>query len=400
MDMYEAFEQVDIIATYQKKPVKLGNYPPTTQLEQIAVLTNSVLSEAGLPLSEIDGLVCLPINESRLFAPSTVGDYLGLRLNYADLVDVGGASALAMLWRAYLAVASGQSNLVLCVIPGGIPPVTTEEDVNLLKYGASSSKFGSPQAEFELPLGFWGQNISYAIAAQDYRQRFGYDDDAVSKLVVSHRENAQLNKDAIFYGKPLTAEDVQASRVVVDPIRKLEIVMPVAGGGAFLVGSTKRYGNQNKRQIKPVGYAECYSEKSLYHRSDMLDTPLKYAAARALDAAKFKISDINAYQLYDCYAITVLLGLEDIGLCARGEAAAFILDNDFSFVGSVPLNTGGGQLGFGQAGMAGGLVQLFEAISQLRHELDDRQIPKCDSVLVTGTGGVLSEQNAMLLVAG
>jgi acetyl-CoA acetyltransferase len=111
-------------------------------------------------------------------------------------------------------------------------------------------------------------------------------------------------------------------------------------------------------------------------------------------------SDIDAVQLYDCYTITVLLSIEDSGFCAKGEGMDFVRDNDLTFAGSFPLNTHGGQLGFGQAGMAGGFSQVTEAVRQVRGVADGRQVRSCDTVYCSGTGGIMSEQTALIVRGG
>ena len=110
-------------------------------------------------------------------------------------------------------------------------------------------------------------------------------------------------------------------------------------------------------------------------------------------------SDVDVAEIYDCYTITVLLSIEDSGFCEKGEGMAFVRDHDLTFAGDFPVNTHGGQLGFGQAGVAGGLSQVLEGVRQVRGEAGGHQVPGCEIAYVSGTGGIMSEQSALVLVA-
>jgi acetyl-CoA acetyltransferase len=130
----------------------------------------------------------------------------------------------------------------------------------------------------------------------------------------------------------------------------------------------------------------------------MLTTPVAAAASRAFAMAGLRPDAIDMVQLYDCYTITVLLSIEDSGFCGKGEGMAFVRDHDLSYRGDFPCNTHGGQLGFGQAGLAGGMSQVVEAVRQIQGRAGERQVVSHDTAYVSGTGGVMSEQAALVLV--
>lgn len=129
----------------------------------------------------------------------------------------------------------------------------------------------------------------------------------------------------------------------------------------------------------------------------MTETPVGPAARSAFTMAGMRPSDMHAAQIYDCYTITVLLSLEDAGFCPKGEGMRFVLENDLTYKGNFPMNTHGGQLSFGQAGSAGGFSQVVEAYQQIAGKAAERQLKVCDQVFVSGTGGVMSEQGALIL---
>jgi acetyl-CoA acetyltransferase len=268
-------------------------------------------------------------------------------------------------------------------------------------FGASSAVWGSPQAEFEIPYGLVGQNAGYALIANRYAAEFGYDPVATAKIAVDQRTNACANPDAVFHGKPITVDDVLASKLIADPLRLLEIVMPCVGGAAVVVTTAERARRSgHHRPVHIVGCGERVSHKSPAHASDLVHTPIGPAADRAFAMAGVVPNDVDVLQLYDCYTITVLLTLEDAGFCAKGEGMAFVRDHDLTWQGDLPTNTGGGQLGCGQAFAAGGFCQVVEAVRQIRGSAAGRQVPDCDIAFVSGTGGIMSEQTAVLLRGG
>ena len=242
-----------------------------------------------------------------------------------------------------------------------------------------------------------GQNTGYAMIAQRYAAQYGYDPRAMAKIAVDQRTNAQYNPQAMFYGQPLTIEQVLASKKVADPLHVLEIVMPVAGGAAMIIASKEVAARARKRPSWITGFGEHLAFKSPSYAQDMLQTPIGPASRRAFEMAGLKPADVDAAQIYDCYTITALLTLEDAGFCAKGEGMSFVREHDLTWRGDFPMNTHGGQLSFGQAGSAGGMSQVIEAVTQIAGEAGERQLKRCDTVYVSGTGGVMSEQGALIL---
>jgi acetyl-CoA acetyltransferase len=376
--------------------------PRKFTLTQWAELTRMALDDAGLSISDVDGLVCSDIRESAMFTPATVVEYLGKPVNFAERIDLGGATAVGMVWRAAAAIELGICDVVICALPAlPIPSNPLPRDVNLMAFfQASSPNWGSPQAEFDIPYGNLAQNCGYAMIAQRYAAEFGYDPRAMAKLVADQRRSAAINPNAAFFGKPATIEEVLASKLIADPLRMLEIVMPVAGGGAIVLASKAVAARCRHRPAFVTGFGEHLTIKTPTYAGDMCRTPVGPASARAFAMAGKKPSDVDAAEIYDCYTITVLLTLEDAGFCGKGEGMAFIREHDLSHAGDFPVNTHGGQLGVGQAGAAGGMTQVVEAARQIMGRADARQVKGCDTVYVSGTGGVMSEQSALVLEGG
>ena len=392
-----------IVGAAQYKPEKYSTAPQMFHLEQVADLAGRALADAGLKASDIDGMVIHgpQFHEAQVFVPAMAAEYLGLSLNFAEVVDLGGCSSVAMVWRAAAAIELGLCQAVLCVIPSRMAPLAPNEDpswmARAMRFGGHSTAFGAPEAEFDLPYGHLGQNTGYAMIAQRYAAQYSYDPVAMSTIAVDQRTNALANPDASFFGKPLTIEDVLNSKMVADPLHVLEIVMPVAGGAAVIVASKEVAARARNRGACVTGFGEHLSFKSPTYADDMVHTPIGPAADRAFAMAGIKRSDVQAAQIYDCYTITVLLTLEDAGFVPKGEGMRWVREHDLTWRGDFPMNTHGGQLSFGQSGTSGGMSQVIEAFHQIAGRAGERQLKDCDTVFVSGTGGVMSEQGALIL---
>lgn len=373
--------------------------PELFTLDQYALLAKLVTDDAGLPASLVNGLVTHGVAESEMFAPATLSEYLGLPLDFAERVDLGGATSAGMVWRAAAAVELGICDAVLAVVPGSLATPRSRRDPPPRPgwYGASSAKYGSPQAEFEIPYGNVGQNAPYAQIAQRYRAEFGYDPRATAKIAADQRTNACAHPGAVFHGKPIGVDDVLASPMIADPLRKLEIVMRVQGGAGVLVANAELAGRGQNRPVWIRGFGEHLAFKTPTYAEDMVRTPIARAAEAAFAMAGLSRSDVDVASIYDCYTITVLMSLEDAGFCPKGTGMSWVAGHDLTYRGDFPLNTAGGQLSFGQAGTAGGMHHVVDGARQIMVRGDRTQVADCDVAFVTGNGGIMSEQVALLL---
>ncbi len=373
---------------------------PRLSIEQWADLAADALHDAGVASSEVNGIVCAgDVAESYGFVPATIAEYCGWSVNFAERMDLGGASAVGMVWRAAAAIELGICDVVVMATPASPrPPSPIPRPVDdRIVYGASSSAWGSPQAEFELPYGNVAQNCGYAMYAQRYHDLHGWNERARAKIAADQRVSACANPDAVFFGQPVTVDDVLASRVIAAPLHLLEIVMPCVGGAALVMTSAERARRTAHRAVAVTGCGEHLTHKTPTYSPDLPRTPVAAAAASAFGMAGIAPSAVDMVQVYDCYTITALLTIEDSGFCGPGEGMRFVEDHDLSYRGDFPCNTHGGQLGFGQTGLAGGMSQVVEAVRQIQGRAGERQLARHDVAYVTGTGGVMSEQSALVL---
>ncbi|MGW8202239.1 thiolase family protein [Sphingomonas bisphenolicum] len=385
-----------IVGVHEYKARSLSQPLAATELEQATDLTLRALEDAGLTLADVNGISLCGMWVADMVRPSTLTEYLGITVDFADAIDLGGASSGAMVGRAAIAIEAGLADVVVCVILGSFPQPDAA-GAPWSDLGPSSYKDGSPQAEFEIPYAHLGPNASYAMIANRYAAQYSYNASALAKLVAAQRHNACYNPDAIFFNKPVTAEAVLDSRMIASPLRLLEIVRPINGGAAVIVASEEIAKRCRHRPAFVAGYSEAMSHKSAQFARDMLNPPLGRAAARAFKRANLTHADIDAVQIYDCYSIAVLMGLEAAGFAKKGEGMKFLNDHDVTFSGDFPLNTNGGQLGFGQAGFAGGMTHVIEGARQVMGRAAERQVKDCNTAFVSGNGGYMSEQCALIL---
>lgn len=360
-----------------------------TTVELLMRVSAEAMNDAGLAPAEIDGLLVAPqVGETPQHVPATVAEYFGMQPTMCNMVDLGGASGPGMIWRAAAAIAAGQCETVLCVIG------------NHRNTPASKSPNRNPAREFDTPFGASGANTSYALLMQAHMAAFGCRPEDYAAIAAGSRANAQKNEMAIFYGQPASVEDVLASALVASPLHLLEIVMPVAGADAVIVTTAKKASTLRHPPVFLNGAGEKVTHRAVSQAPSLTSGPLKPAMARALDQAGLGIRDIGFLSLYDCYTIMVATTIEDAGLCAPGQFGAWLKDNGgMSSDARQPINTHGGQLGFGQPDLAGGMTHVVEAVRQIRGTAPGRQIKNCETALITGNGATMSEAVALVLGA-
>ncbi|MDT5091687.1 MAG: hypothetical protein QOH60_1050 [Mycobacterium sp.] len=391
-----------IVGYVELPPERLNKAGPAPfTLEQWAELAAVALQDAGLSAETVNGICTSHSQETQLFVPSTIAEYLGVDANFAELLDLGGASAAGMVWRAAAAIELGLCDVVLCGMPSRYITPASEKKPKALSdavfFGASSNQYGSPQAEFEIPYGNIGQNGPYGQVAQRYGAVYGYDERAMAKIVVDQRVNANHTDGAIWKDTPLTVDDVLASPVIADPLHMLEIVMPCVGGAAVVVANADVARRAKNRPVWVRGFGEHVPFKTPTYAADLLQTPIAKAAETAFAMTDLGRDDMDMVSIYDCYTITVLLSLEDAGFSEKGKGMEFVAGHDLTFSGDFPLNTAGGQLGFGQAGLAGGMHHVCDASRQIMGRAGAAQVADCDRAFVSGNGGILSEQTTLIL---
>ena len=373
-----------------------------TNLDLLSGVAVEAMADAGVDRADVDGLLVHPVGGLPGFVPATVAEFIGLSPRFAEIVDLGGANGAGMIWRAAAAISAGMCETCLCLTgtrrrrrAARRSPSDGERERSI----PVSSRDRSPHAEFDAPYGLIGANVGYALLASRYTHEYGLTDAQRAKVAVDQRRNANANPAAIFHDQHLTIEDVVESEMICEPLRMLEIVMPAAGAAALVVTRADRAADAAQPPAWLLGAGESVTHSSLAQAPEFGATGIGRAARGAFESAGVRPTDVGLASLYDCYTIMVLLTLEEAGFCGAGEAGAFVESHDLTFAGDFPLNTHGGQLSFGQPGMAGGMSHVTEAVRQIQGRAGERQIPDLELAYAHGNGGIIAEQVGLVFGA-
>jgi acetyl-CoA acetyltransferase len=374
-----------------------------TILELLSQVASEAIADAGFKHGDVDGLIVHPIGGLPGFVPATVAEYLGLQPTFAEIVDLGGATGAGMVWRAAAAIQAGMCTSCLCLTGtrrrGRAGRSSRPAGERRKPHSVAPTRDRSPQAEFDSPYGMVGANVGYAMIATRYTHEYGLQDIQRAKVAVEQRRNANANPAAIFHDQSLTIDDVLASELICEPLHMLEIVMPAAGAAALLVTSPDRVPDARQKPAWLLGAGESVTHSSFAQAPGLDATGVGIAARSAFTQAGVDPSEVGLASLYDCYTIMVLLTLEEAGFCGRGEAGAFVDSHDLTWAGDFPMNTHGGQLSFGQAGMAGGMSHVTEAVRQIQGRGGERQVPGLELAYAHGNGGIIAEQAGLVFGA-
>ncbi len=320
----------------------------------MAAVAAEAIADAGLEKDDIDGfLVGVPFSDPGMIYPGVAAEVMGINPRMLNQVDIGGASAAGMIWRASAAIHAGMCDAVLCLV------------ADLNRAGDQRPPTVSVQREFEAPYGNIGANCGYALIAHRHMYEYGTRPEQMAKVAVDQRKNALKNPLAMFNDRPLTIDEVLNSRMIVDPLHLYEIVSPVSGGAAVVVASPDVARRAKHPPVWLLGAGEYSNHSTITYAPSLTDSPIRPAAAAAFRMAGLEPKDMDLVCPYDCYTITVIVTLEDAGFCKKGQGGPFVMDHDLSYEGDLPCNTHGGQLSFGQPGLAGGMSHVTEAIRQL-----------------------------------
>lgn len=345
------------------------------------------LDDAGLPLSDVDGLACTSVAR---FSATQLADYLGIEPVWQDSTFAGGSAFEMFVARAAQAIEAGQAETIVISFASNQRSAKSRSLGNIFEAH-------TPEAQFEGPYGPLYPLSHYAMAAQRYLHESGAARADLAEVAVSAREWALLNPKAFRYeAGPLSIDDVVSSKLISSPLSAADCCLVTDGGGAIVMTTADRAAALPKPPVRVLGYGECTTNTSMATPEDLLATGAEVSGAQAFAMAGLRPADIDVVQIYDSFTITVLLSLEGLGFCKRGTAWQFIKDGAIRPGGSFPLNTSGGGLSYCHPGQFGVLL-LVEAVRQLRGECGDRQVDGARTALAHGTGGILSTSATVIL---
>jgi acetyl-CoA acetyltransferase len=350
------------------------------------------IADAGIEKDEIDGLVAIgPLDQGASWSMD-LAEYLQLSPTFLDTPYFGGAAGNAGLLHAAAAIQAGLCRTVLLVggsvsQPGPPAPHGVEDSVSF-------------ERDFDTPFGPMGDNSAYALIKRRYQHEFGAGEEGFAQVVVNARHHAAHFGNALLK-TPVTIDDVLQSRLICDPLRMFEIVMPCTGAAALVLTSAERARDARRKPVYLLGGGQAIDRgmwTPAYGRNTSLTTsPIRRSSAAALAMAGVTIADMDCLQLYDCYTVTVVIALEDVGCCGKGEGAALVAGTDLSFGGDLPINTDGGQLGRGQPYGACHFMPVIETARQLMGRAGCLQVAGARLGLAQGNGGAMANQCTLIL---
>jgi acetyl-CoA acetyltransferase len=349
------------------------------------------LDDAGLQARDVDGLL-INGNSSEEMAPR-LQFALGLvDLTLVNTMSAFGSTAGTMLQYAAYAIQTGQASAVACVYADA--PLTEGRSISESSY--SGRRFNAAGlAGLRFAYGDYGPaNSSYALALRRHMHLFGTNHDQLGTIAVGQRQWALMNPRAQMR-KPITLEDYHASRWVVEPLHLFDCCLVSNGAVAVIVTSAQRARELRQPPVYLRGFGQSApGDTARSEREPAIYTGAATSGRQALKQAGIELADVDALELYDCYTYTVLVTLEDYGFCEKGDGGAFVQDGKLAPGGSLPCNTGGGQL---SSYYMWGFTPLAEGVIQARGQGGERQVEKHDHVLVSGNGGTLNFHSTTIL---
>lgn len=371
-----------IVGAYEH-PLRKAPDTPTAQLHAECAL--GALRDAGLGLQDVDGYFCG--GDAPGMGPLSMVDYLGLQLRHFDSTDVGGSSYLAHVSHAAQAIAAGKCNVALITLAGR--PRSEGMATGTAPRPGSPAL---PDLHWELPYGPATVNL-YAMCAMRHMYEYGTTPEQLAWIKVAASHHASHNPDAMLRNV-VTVADVLGSPMVADPLHRLDCCVISDGGGALVVARPEVAQTLARPKVRILGAGEAIKGQS-GGRVDLTFSGARWSGARAFEEAGVTPRDIKYASIYDSFTITVLMQLEDLGFCEKGQGGRFVADGQLiSGVGRLPVNTDGGGLCNNHPANRGGITKVIEAVRQLRGEARPAvQVPNCDLALAHGTGGSLGTRH-------
>ncbi|NUR88848.1 MAG: acetyl-CoA acetyltransferase [Nonomuraea sp.] len=357
-------------------------YTPFSKDSGVSTLTLAcrailqALEDAGLTPDDVDGIATHRVGDSA--APSVVGPALGITEPTWYLDQFGGGSVShAVVAQAALAVAAGMAETVVCY-----RAINARSEFRLGQAAGTSI-----EVQYQAPYGYGAPPQQYAMYARAHMIRYGTRPEHLGSIAVAERAHAVKNPRALMR-TPITLDDYLDSRWIAEPLRLLDCCLETDGACAVVVTSAER-----ARKPVLISGAAWGGGDSILSGGDPTVTAAATLAPRLYAQAGIGPQEIDVAELYDCFTYSVLVQLEDYGFCAKGEGGPYAASGQ-----ALPFNTHGGFL---SEGYVHGLNHVAEAVSQLRGEAGDRQVPGAEVALSTGQPGyVLPATSALILRKG
>jgi acetyl-CoA acetyltransferase len=362
---------------------KLGVSARALRLEALEL----ALADAGLTRRDIDGHIGMSSGFDDI-------RHLGLSPRFSWSMQSGGATAIWSVINAIGSILTGQAEIVACSYastPSSV--VRSRAGASTHPAGAAERAVGYGTFSYGYPhmYGMIGAGAAHAFHARRHMERYGTTSLHLGAVAVAQRAYAAVRPETIGYGQPITLDDHQSSRLVVDPFRLLDCCRDTDGGVVVIVTSATRARDLRAPAVHVLGMGTGHNMANWW-TGDVYDLhdDIAPAKATAFGQAGLEVDDVDVASLYDPFTISPIMQLEAYGFCERGEGGPFVESGATRLDGVIPTNTGGGQLsGF----YATGFTALTEGLWQIRGEGGATQVPGAEVALVSGHGGNGGVQN-------
>ncbi len=378
--------QAYIVGIYEH-PTRKAEDKSLAQLH--AESAKGALEDAGLGKGDVDGYFCA--GDAPGLGPLSMADYMGLKLRHMDSTDSGGSSYIIHVGHAAEAIALGKCNVALITLAGR--PRSEGQATGT----AARTAQNTPDAPFENPYGPATANM-YAMCAMRHMYQYGTTSEQLAWIKVAASHHAQHNPHAMLRDV-VTVEDVVNSPMIADPLHRLDCCVISDGGGAIIVASPEVAKSLKRPKVKIIGAGEA-PKHQMGGQLNLSYSGAVWSGPPAFAEAGVEPADIKYASIYDSFTITVLMQIEDLGFCEKGQGGRFVSDgNLISGTGKLPFNTDGGGLCNNHPANRGGLTKVVEAVRQLRGEAHPAvQVKNCDLALAHGTGGSLGTRHGAATV--
>ena len=351
-----------------------------------ALAAKRALDDAGLSKSDVDAVMAVDF----LGLPSLqMAEYLGIKQRFTDTTVTGGSAFEVLVEHAALGISAGLCDVVLITYGS-----TLWSDRRRVTDGGGLNPV-APAAQFETPYGDFSPVSAYALAATRHMHRYGTTSEQLAEVAVSARRWAALNPRALMR-EPITVNTVLSSQMISSPLHKLDCCLMTDGGGAVVVTSAERARDLRKAPVYVLGSGFSATHLTINQMEELTVTGAVESGRRAFEIAGIKPHDVDMVEIYDSFTISVLLALEDLGFCKKGEGGSFVEGGRIGPEGGLPTNTSGGGLSYTHPG-AFGIFLIIEAVRQLRGECGESQVVDAELACVHGIGGWLSSHATLIL---
>jgi len=357
----------------------VGKVPGRSPLWLAADAAQKAIADAGLKKTAIDGVLSGHAFASPFHRFSIAfSEYFGLQPTFSNTLQVSGATAATMFSIGAAAIQAGLAENVLIVAADSLM-------TGLSPDLALRSLTESRDQQYEMPFGIPVAN-TFAMTAHRHMKEFGTTAEQLAEVAVIHRRHASRTPGA-QQTKPITIEDVLTSGMVTTPYHKLDCSLISDGGAAFVLTSAARAkGLGIAKPIYILGAGECYTHEHIFLMPSLTTTGAVESSRKAYTMAGYGPHDLHTAGVYDCFTGTVIMMLEDLGFCPKGEGGPYAVSGEITYSGRIPINTHGGLLSFAHPGIPGSLFHFHEVIAQLRGHCGERQVPGAELGLVHSLG--------------